>query len=217
LGSPNPGDLPGLYQAVPYSGNSVAEAPQYIKIRDPLPGEIDDCSNFTSSDGLVQFLKQHEAVRNNGYLDAGGKPTIGVGHLIIPGDVIFGDTISGTVTREDIKQLTRNRVNLRISDEEVDRLFRLDLVRFEKGVCQTITAPITQNQFDGMVSLSFNIGNGAFARSSVASAVNTSQLNNIPQAWMRWITVSGVNNQGLVNRRRAELSTFWDSSNLLVA
>lgn len=215
LGSPNPGDPPGLYQAVPYSGNSVAEAPQYVKIRDPLPGEIDDCSNFTSSDALVQFLKQHEAIRNKGYLDAGGKPTIGIGHLIVAGDVIFGDTISGAVTREDVRQLTRDRVNLRISDEEVDRLFREDLARFEQGVCQTITVPVTQNQFDGMVSLSYNIGNGAFSRSTAASAVNANQLNSVPQAWMRWITVNGINNQGLVNRRRAELSTFWDSGNLV--
>lgn len=215
LGSPNPGDPPGLYQAVPYSGNSVAEAPQYIKIRDPEPGELDVCTNFTASDKLVRFLKQHEAVRNKAYLDAGGQPTIGIGHLIVAGDVIFGDTINGTVTRDDIIQLRRDRGNLRISDEEVDRLFRLDLARFEKGVCQTITSEITQDQFDAMVSLSYNIGNGAFSRSSAAKAVNENRLRDVPQTWMRWITVSGVNNQGLVNRRRAELATFWDSGNLV--
>ena len=97
----------------------------------------------------IDFIKQHEGVRYDSYQDSVGIWTIGVGHTgpdIGPGMVI--------------------------DDAEVDVLLNSDLAEAEECIEDNCDAPISQNQYDAVCSLIFNIGCSAFKSSTLLALVN---------------------------------------------
>lgn len=104
-----------------------------------------------------------------------------------------------------------------ITSYEATRLFETDLVRFELCVNQTITVAVSQQQFDALVSLAFNIGVNAFANSTLARLINSGYLEpEIREAWSEWnhVTVDGKKKVSLAldTRRQAELEQFYSLS-----
>jgi lysozyme len=97
----------------------------------------------TSAAGRAALVAR-EGCRLSAYRDSAGVPTIGVGHTgrAGPPPVALGMTI------------TRN---------EAEAIFAADLAPFEAAVLRAVAAPLTQNQFDALVSLAFNIGTRGFA------------------------------------------------------
>jgi len=95
---------------------------------------------------------------------------------------------------------------------EAGMLFKKDLAPFVLKVKNKVTANITQNEFDALVILAFNIGGTGFAKSSVLTLVNNPGANtvysNLKEAWMAWKKSQGKHNQGLVNRRKAEWEIY---------
>ena len=98
-----------------------------------------------------------------------------------------------------------------ISQERANELFLQIVKKFVDGVDRMVTSKVTQNQFDAMVSLSFNIGLGGFKRSSVLRKVNINPNDETIGASFRlWRKGNGVVLPGLVRRREAEVKLYFE-------
>ena len=91
-----------------------------------------------------------------------------------------------------------------ITQPVADQLLRDDLARFEKGICTQINVPLRQEQFDALVSWSFNVGLGASGESTLRRRLNAGEDVNkvISEELPRWDS-GGM--PGLVRRRSAEV------------
>ena len=84
----------------------------------------------------------------------------------------------------------------------------LELKRFEQAVTAAVNVPLNQNQFDALVSLSYNIGIGAFKNSTLLKLLNASDYHAASDQFDVWIKAGGKTVQGLVNRRAVEKLLF---------
>lgn len=134
-----------------------------------------------------EFIKGFEQLRLKAYPDpgTGGKPfTIGWGHT------------------KGVKQGDR------ITQELAEQFISDDLAVFELTVNSAIKRPMTQNQFDAMVSLAFNIGGSAFAGSTLVKKFNAGDVKGAADEFPKWKNSGGKVMPGLVKRRAAERETF---------
>jgi len=198
-----------------YQTNSLAEEPSFTQ--QPIPaGALNPASTYTTSQRMINFIQRFEALSIKAYLDAGVKFAIGYGHNIIEGDTITGDKFQGVVDKAELKRLRRTQGDLRISETEANRIFALDLQKFEQGIKDNVTTDITQGQFDAMVSFSYNVGVTAFANSQMLKQLNGGNFQNVPNQWMLFVQSNNPQppppkavNTGLVARRRDELEQFF--------
>lgn len=68
--------------------------------------------------------------------------------------------------------------------------------------------PTTQNEYDAMVSFCFNVGDGAFRKSSVLRHHVRGQKKLAADAFMKWVKGGGRTLPGLVRRRKAERALY---------
>lgn len=123
------------------------------------------------------------------YKDSVGIPTIGVGHTTAAGPPAV-------------------KMGMKITPQESDEILSRDLAKFEKAVDDAITEPMAQHEFEAFVSLAFNIGGGAFAKSTVARKFNAGDKPGAADAFLMWNKAGGKVVQGLVNRRESERAQF---------
>lgn len=137
----------------------------------------------------IDLIKEFEGYSERAYMCAGGKYTIGYGHTrgVEPGD---------TCTRE-----------------QAERYLREDLQDAEEAVMALISVPLTQNQFDMLVSLVYNIGSGNFYDSTIRRVINLkiSDKEEYRRAWMMWVKSRGKVLKGLVRRRETEFKLFSEN------
>ena len=119
-----------------------------------------------------------------------GIPTIGIGSTYYEDGTKVKMT-DKAITKERAIQLAKNVVK-----------------SFEARVNKSILLPMTQNQFDAMVLLCYNIGESGFARSSVVRNFNASNLQKAADSFLLWNKAGGVVSKGLTNRRNTERSLF---------
>ncbi|MBX9596073.1 MAG: glycoside hydrolase family protein [Roseomonas sp.] len=149
-------------------------------------------AHLKTSDAGKQFLAGFEGVVLKAYPDpaTGGKPwTIGVGHTAAAGKPVVSKGM--TITR----------------DQAFEILAR-DLATFEAWVIKLIKVPLSQVQFDAMVSLCFNIGPGNFTNSSVVRLFNAGKRLDAAAAFTLWNKADGKVMSGLIRRRAAERVLF---------
>lgn len=79
-----------------------------------------------------------------------------------------------------------------------------ELVDYEQGVIRALTMHPTQNEFDAMVSLAWNIGVPRFTTSSVVKAHNRGDRASASRAFGLWNKANGKEEAGLVTRRAGE-------------
>jgi len=163
------------------------------------------------SDKLIEALKHHEGVRYKPYRDVVGLWTVGVGHLMYPDQAKLPNRSKAPtgytgMVREDYQ--LRPQDNRTFSKEEVDGILRNDLAGFERGVERLCPVPLTQGMFDSLVSFSFNIGLGGLQRSSVRQAVLRNDKEAAAEGFMKYTMAGGKIYQGLVNRRKDEVTMF---------
>jgi len=148
----------------------------------------------TSKEGL-EHITNWEGLVLKRYICPAGKPTIGVGHVILPG--------------ENYQVITK---------EQALDILASDVKRFENAVKKHITVPLNQNQFDALVSFIFNTGEGGIINTGVQKAVNSGDFTSVPAKLEEWckFRVDGVMkvNKGLLNRRKSESKLFMKSVNL---
>lgn len=132
----------------------------------------------------IALVKQFEGCRLSAYLDSVGIPTIGVGHIH---GVSMGDTIT---------------------QDEADELLHGDLLITEEYVTKAVWAPLLQEEFDALVSLVFNIGGGAFQKSTLLRKLNAMDYDGAADAFLSWDKAGGNVIPGLARRRAAERELF---------
>ena len=146
----------------------------------------------TTSQRGRALIEKHEGLRLLPYLCPAGIPTVG-----------FGNTFYSNgrrVTMQD-PPLTRSEAN---------ELLTAILARFEKSINTLVTQPITQNQFDALVSFVYNVGTEAFRRSTLLRVINSNPGNyaEIERQFLRWDKAGGRVLPGLVARRRDEFNLY---------
>lgn len=130
------------------------------------------------------LLIQREGFRLKAYKDSVGVWTIGVGHTAGAGKPYPA-------------------AGMTITKAEVDNILARDLVQFEEAVRSAVHVPLTQGQFDALVSLAFNIGAGGFKKSSVVRRLNEGNYRAAADAFLMWNKPAV-----LTGRRKAERAQF---------
>lgn len=99
-----------------------------------------------------------------------------------------------------------------VSREQALQIMARDIEIFERAVNEYVNVPLTQNEFNALVSLAYNIGTGAFAKSTVVRSINLGLRDAVPAAFRLWNKITtGAGLQvapGLVARRENEIK-LW--------
>lgn len=147
------------------------------------------------------LFKEWEGLVTHVYLDSGGEPTIGIGHLLTR-----SERTSGKIIIQGQAVSYQNG----LTEQQCWELLDQDLDGAEKAVNEAVTVPLSQNQFDALVSFVFNVGTGAFRGSTLLKLLNQAQYNQVPAQLRRWVRDNGKVVQGLVNRREKEIA-LWNT------
>lgn len=132
------------------------------------------------------LIQSFEQCKLSAYQDQRGIWTIGWGHTL--GVVAY----------------------LTCSSKEADEWFDQDMLNAENGVNNTVKVPLDQNQFDALVSFTFNVGVGSEAHSTLLKLLNNGDLSGAAKQFLVWNHVNGVTNVGLTRRRKAEQALFME-------
>lgn len=139
---------------------------------------------MTTSAAGRKFLTAEEGRKLKAYRCSAGVLTIGVGHTSAAGapKVTAGMTITAA---------------------EADAIFARDLVKYENTVVKSVKVAVTQNQFDALVSLCFNIGQGAFSKSTLVRKLNAGDTQGAANEFLKW-----SKQPELLPRRKREKALF---------
>ena len=143
------------------------------------------------SNNGINLIKQFEGLSLKPYLDAVNIPTIGY----------------GSTYYRDVKKVTLN--DKTISQDEANSLLEHIVNRdFADKIFPSIKVKVSQNQFDAMVSLAYNIGAGAFLKSTLLKKVNAGDFVGAGEEFLRWNKAGGKEVLGLTKRRQREKQLF---------
>lgn len=131
------------------------------------------------------LIKAFEGFKPVIYYDLGGKPTIGYGHLIKPG--------------EHFRTLTQ---------EQAEALLMRDVGEAEAVVRRLVKVPLSENQFSALVSWVFNLGERRLKSSTLLKLLNRQCFNDVPEQILRWHRHRKQPIKGLIRRRAAEAILF---------
>jgi lysozyme len=160
----------------------------------------------------VRMIMQLEGSKAVIYNDAGGLPTIGVGHLLTRDELSSGAIQLSGGRVIDIKQA--------LSYESIHDILVDDLGVAEDAVSRVIKQPLNQHQFDALVSWTFNVGQGALERSTLAQLLNDGDFDSVPAQLRRWDKAGGRVLRALQTRRETEVSMWlgqYTDSSVVVA
>lgn len=140
-----------------------------------------------------EFIKGFEGFENDAYKD-GNVWSIGYGNTYYPD--------GSPVTQGDW-----------IAQEYADEIFDIILDRFAVQVENLLMVNVSQNQFDALCSLAYNIGTGAFAKSTLLKKVNVNPNDAaIAAEFKKWVYSQNKILNGLVRRREAEAQVYFNGS-----
>lgn len=154
----------------------------------------------TSQTGL-NLIEEYEGLILGAYDDAND-------HVVLPGGSVRGTlTIGyGHTTAAGPPKVT---IGQKITKAQANEILASDLARVEAYVNKAVKVPINQNQFDALISFTFNEGNGALARSSLLRKLNAKDYQGAADAFLQWTKGLGQQvNPGLLRRRKAERALF---------
>lgn len=98
----------------------------------------------------------------------------------------------------------------KITREQADLMFKQTANKFALDVAKLINVCLTQNQFNALVSLAYNIGIGAFKGSTLLKKVNANPNDeSIRDEFKRWVRAGGQVLNGLKRRRNEEADLYF--------
>jgi lysozyme len=140
---------------------------------------------MTYSQRAVELIRSFEGCRLEAYRDLGGVWTIGWGHT--GPEVCEGQTI----TQEVAEELLLERLGL-----------------LAGALNHFLARPVTQNQFDALLSFAYNLGLGALQRSTLLRELNAGDAKAAAAEFPKWNHCNGIKLAGLYRRRVAERELF---------
>ncbi len=136
----------------------------------------------TSDDGIKR-IEQREGKKNKAYKDVKGIWTIGVGHI---GPEVYE--------------------GLAWTDQQIEDALRDDLKEAEDCINSSVKVPLTQKQFDALVSFVFNIGGLAFRRSTLLRNLNMGDYEKAAENFDMWHIPPEI-----IGRRNSEKAQFREA------
>ena len=143
----------------------------------------------TSPAGLA-IIKKFEGFRSKPYLCPAGVATIGYG------STYYADGRPVKMT------------DAPITEAQAQELLQTTLAKYEDCVNGAVKMPINQNQFDALVSFTYNVGCSAFRNSTLLRQFNQGYTPQAAEQFARWNRGGGKVLPGLVARRAAERALF---------
>lgn len=131
----------------------------------------------------IQLIHKFEGSVSSAYQDSAGHWTIGVGHRI--------------------KESEPHLLFARLSKQQIDNLLKRDLEPCESFLTQDLGYPLTQSQFDALMSLCHNIGLDNLASSKVIFDIKRNQEHSAANSFLLWNRP-----QELTKRRKEERKLF---------
>lgn len=139
------------------------------------------------SENGLSLIKKFEGFSAKPYLCPAGKLTIGFGHVIKKGEE-FPDSGINVINAE--------------------KLLKTDVGIAEKAIAKWVNIPISQHQFDALVSFVYNIGTRAFRGSTMLRLLRENKPEQAAGEFSKWIYAGGKVQNGLLKRRAEERAMF---------
>lgn len=141
----------------------------------------------TSETGL-NLIKSFESLRLDAYKDSVGIPTIGYGTIRIDGNPV--------------------QMGMTITEDQADYYLKTEVEEFEKVINHSVAVELTQNQFDALVSFTYNLGSGNLLKSTLLKKLNAGDYQGAADEFPKWSMAGGHVLAGLLRRRNAERDLF---------
>ena len=139
----------------------------------------------------IAIIRKYEGLRLQAYICPSGLPTIG-----------FGATFYENGSKVQLSD--------KITRERADQLLFFQVSLFTGEVRRTVKSNLNDNQLGALVSFCFNVGGGAFSRSTLAKKANANPNDpTIRNEFMRWTRGGGKVLPGLVKRREEEANLYF--------
>lgn len=137
-------------------------------------------------DKAIDLIKRFEGFEEEAYQDVVGVWTIGYGH-------------TKTVKAGDV-----------VTESEATELLRQDVSWAARGILRNTKVPLTDGMYGALVSFAFNLGVGAYQRSTLRAKLNREEIFGAALEFPRWNKAGGRVLRGLTRRRLAEQKLFLD-------
>ena len=172
-------DAPSGDEAANPSVTPTASSPE------PASSDLGNAANanLRMNDAGLTIIEESEGIRLEAY-NAGGQWLIGYGH-------------SRTA-----------QAGMTITESQAEQLLREDVRASEDAVKKMVLVPLNENQFSALVSFAYNLGAGAFSRSTVLDALNAGDYTQAADNFRNHNKGGGEVIQHLVERREKERALF---------
>ena len=144
---------------------------------------------MSTSPSGVDLICNFEGKRLVAYDDGVGVWTIGFGTIKYPNGV--------RVKRGD-----------KCTEAQAEQYLRNDLIKFENAVNRLVKVPLNQNQFDALISFTYNLGETNLNNSTMLKKLNTKDYKGAAAEFLKWNQAGGRVLNGLVKRRKSEMELF---------
>ena len=143
----------------------------------------------------IPIIKQFEGLRLKAYQCSAKVWTIGYGNTRMPtGKPVTKDTV--------------------ITKEEAERMLLDTVTQYAMSLMLLLKVTLSKNQIAALVSFTYNVGVGAFGRSTLLKKVNANPSDpKIRDEFMKWVNVGGKANKGLMIRRKKEADLYFTHDN----
>lgn len=142
----------------------------------------------------IELIKKYEGYKPTSYICPAGKETIGYGHVIKP--------------QENFRAITQ---------QEAEEILQEDLIIAENAISRFIKAKLIQEQFDALVSFTFNLGASNLEKSTLRNKINNLDYAAAPAEFNKWCFTDGKKLAGLIVRRKEEADLFAYGTKLMQA
>jgi len=149
------------------------------KLRKPILALVISAAGTTA-------IINHEGIRLDAYRPLPtDSVTIGVGTTVYPDG-------------------TRVQMGDKITRKQAEEFLKHDLNKFHNAIKSCVKVPLSQNEYDAYISLTYNIGGNAFCKSTLVRKLNTYDYEAACKEILKWDKFKGQPLKGLTNRRTEE-------------